>query len=87
MVCVCWLVRSTLDDNVCIDKVNPDALCPSVIVDGENREETVVDNVVSAVDTLSVVEYSNVDVLIGVIAVVNTDIASVLSSDSVVEVN
>lgn len=36
MVCVCWLVRSTLDDSVCIDKVNPDVLCPSVIVDGEN---------------------------------------------------
>lgn len=45
------------------------------------------DNIVSAVNPLSFVEDSNVDVLIGVIAVVNTDIAAVLGSDSVVEVN
>lgn len=45
------------------------------------------DNIVSAVNPLSFVEDSNVDVLIRVIAVVNTDIAAVLGSDSVVEVN
>ncbi len=50
--------------------MNSDVLCPSVVVDGE---VTVVDNVVSSVELLSSVEDSNVDLLVGVITVVNVD--------------
>ncbi len=50
--------------------MNSDVLCPSVVVDGE---VPVVDNVVSSVELLSSVEDSNVDLLVGVITVVNVD--------------
>ncbi len=50
--------------------MNSDAICPSVVVDGE---VPVVDNVVSSVELLSSVEDSNVDLLVGVITVVNVD--------------
>ncbi len=72
MVCICWLVVcSALDvGNSVVDEVNSDAICPSVVVDGE---VPVVDNVVSSVELLSSVEDSNVDLLVGVITVVNVD--------------
>ncbi len=72
MVCICWLVVcSALDEDIfVVDEVNSDAICPSVIVDGE---VPVVDNVVSSVELLSSVEDSNVDLLVGVITVVNVD--------------
>ncbi len=72
MVCVCWLVVCSASDvGVCVvDEVNSDAICPSVVVDGE---VPVVDNVVSSVELLSSVEDSNVDLLVGVITVVNVD--------------
>ncbi len=35
MVCVCWLVCSTLDDDISVvDEVNSDVLCP-LLVGGE----------------------------------------------------
>ncbi len=60
MVCVCWLVVcSALDvGNSVVDEVNSDAICPSVVVDGD---VAVVDNVVSSVEPLSNVDDSNVD--------------------------
>ncbi len=75
MVCVCWLVVCSAPDvGVCVvDEVNSDVLCPSVVVDGEDGDVAVVDNVVSSVEPLSSVDDSNVDVLVGVITVVNVD--------------
>ncbi len=74
MVCVCWLVVcSTLEVGISVvDEVNSDVLCPSVVVDGEDGEVPVVDNVVSSVELLSI-EECNVDMLVGVITVVNVD--------------
>ncbi len=74
MVCVCWLVVcSTLEVGISVvDEVNSDVLCPSVVVDGEDGEVPVVDNVVSSVELLSS-EDCNVDMLVGVISVVNVD--------------
>ncbi len=75
MVCICWLVVcSALDaGNSVVDEVNSDVLCPSVVVDSEDGDVPVVDNVVSSVEPLSSVDDSNVDVLVGVITVVNVD--------------
>ncbi len=72
MGCVCWLVVCSAPDvGISVfDEVNSDVLCPSVVVDGE---VPVVDNVVSSVELLSSVEDSNVDLLVGVITVVNVD--------------
>ncbi len=37
MVCVCWLICSTLDDEIYfVDEANSDIHCPSVIVVREN---------------------------------------------------
>ncbi len=74
MVCVCWLVVcSTLEVGISVvDEVNSDVLCPSVVVDGEDGDVPVVDNVVSSVELLSS-EDCNVDMLVGVISVVNVD--------------
>ncbi len=74
-VCVCWLVVcSALEVGIsAVDEINSDVLCPSVIVDNEDGEVIVVDNIVSAVDPLSPVEDSNVDILVGDIAAVNVD--------------
>ncbi len=44
-----------------------------VVVDGENGEVPIVDNVVTIVEPLSSVDDSNVDMLVGVITVVNVD--------------
>ncbi len=75
MVCACWLVVcSTLEVGISVvDEVNSDVLCPSVIVDGEDGEVPVEDNVVSSVEPLSNVDDSNVDMIVGVITVVNVD--------------
>ncbi len=50
--------------------MNSDAICPSVVVDGE---VPVVDKAVSSVEPLSSVDDSTVDLLVGVITVVNID--------------
>ncbi len=75
MGCVCWLVVcSAADVGISVvDEVNSDELCPSVVVDSEDGDVAVVDNVVSSVEPLSSVDDSNVDVLVGVITVVNVD--------------
>ncbi len=86
-VCVCWLVViSALELGIsAVDEINSDVLCPSVIVDNEDGEVLVVDNIVSAVGPLSLVDDCNVVMLIGVTALVNVDCAIVVDSDSVVE--
>ncbi len=75
MVCACWLVVcSTLEVGISVvDEVNSDELCPSVVVDGEDGKVPVVDNVVCSIVTLSSVDDSNVDMIVGVITVVNVD--------------
>ncbi len=75
MGCVWWLVVCSAPDvgNSVVDEVNFDVLCPSVVVDGNDEEVPNVDNVVSSVDPLSSVDASNVDVLVGLITVVNVD--------------
>ncbi len=75
MVCVCWLVVCSAPDVdiSVVDEVNSDVLCPSVVVDGEDGEVPIVDNVVSSVELLSIADDSNVDMLVGVITVVNVD--------------
>ncbi len=75
MVCVCWLVVcSALDvGNSVVDEVDSDVLCPSVVVGSEDGDVAVVDNAVSSVEPLSSVDDSNVDLLVGVISVVNID--------------
>ncbi len=74
-VCVCWLVVcSALEVGISVvDEINSDVFCPSVIVDNEDGEVLVVEIIVSAVDTLSLVDDCNEDILIGDIAVVNVD--------------
>ncbi len=74
MGCVWWLVVCSAPDvgNSVVDEVNSDVLCPSVVVDGEDGDVAVANNVVSSVEPLSSVD-SNVDVLVGVITVVNVD--------------
>ncbi len=52
--------------------MNSDVLC-CVIVEGENGEVPIVYKVVSNVEPLSCVDDSNVDMLVGVITVVNVD--------------
>ncbi len=76
MVCVCWLVCSTLDEDIpIIDEVNSDVLCPSVVGDGGARDEVVpvVGDIGSSVEPLSLVDDWNEVML--------------MNSDSVVEVN
>ncbi len=72
VVCVCWLVVcTTLEVGISVvDEVNSDELCCVVVVD-EDGKVPVVDNVVSSVVTLSSVDDSNVDMIVGVITVVN----------------
>ncbi len=74
MVCVCLLVFcSALEVGISdVDEVISGVLC-CVVVDGENGEVPIVDNVVSIVEPLSSVDDSNVDMIVGVITVVNVD--------------
>ena len=63
-----------MDEDISVaDEVNSDVLCPSVEVDGEDVEVTVVDRVICTVGPLSLVPDSNVDILVGDISVVNVD--------------
>ncbi len=75
MVCVGWLVvSSALDVGIsAVDEISSDVLCPSVVVDSKDEELSIVDNIVSSVEPLSIVDDSNVDMLVGVITVVNVD--------------
>ncbi len=76
MVCVCWLVCSTLDEDIpVIDEVNSDVICPSVVADVGTEDEgiPVVDNVGSSVEPISMVDVWNEVML--------------MDSGSVVEVN
>lgn len=85
VVFVCWLVSSAgLDEG--IDRVNAEALRPSVVEDIEDGEENVLDiifvtvgpfsvedNVVSSVEPLLLVDDSNVVMLMRGTAVVNVE--------------
>ncbi len=76
MVCVCWLVCSTLDEDIpVIDEVNSDVICPFVVADVGTEDEgiPVVDNVGSSVEPISMVDVWNEVML--------------MDSGSVVEVN
>ncbi len=75
VVCVCWLVVcSTVDEDISVaDEVNSDVLCPSVVVDCEDGEVPIEEDVVSSVELLSLVDDSNVVVVIADISVVNVD--------------
>ncbi len=75
MVCVCWLVVcSTLEEDITVvDEVNSDAICPSVVENSEDGDGSFVNNVVSTVVPLSIVDDSNVDVPVGDIPVANVD--------------
>ncbi len=88
-VCVCWLVIcSALEVGISVvDEINSDVLCPSVVEDNEDGEVLVVDITVSAVDPLSLVDDCNVDKHVGDIAVVNADLAVIVGSVSMVELN
>ena len=74
-VCVPWLVVcSSLEVDISVvDEINSDVLCPSVAVDCEDGDVPVEDDVVSSVELLSLVNDSNVVVVIGDITVVNVD--------------
>ncbi len=76
MVCVCWLVCSTLDEDIpLIDEVNSDVICPSVVANVGTEDEgvPVVDNIGSSVEPISMVDVWNEVML--------------MDSGSVVEVN
>ncbi len=74
-VCVCWLVLSSaLEVGISVvDEINSDVLCLSVAVDGEDGEVPIEENVVSSVELLSLVDDSNVVVVIADIFVVDVD--------------
>ncbi len=76
MLCVCWLVCSTLDEDIpVIDEVDSDVICPSVVADVGTEDEgvPVVDNIGSSVEPISMVDVWNEVML--------------MDSGSVVEVN
>ncbi len=75
MVCACWLVVcSTVDKDISVAvEVNSDVLCTSIVVDGEDGEVPIEEDVVSSVELLSLVDDSNVVVVIADISVVNVD--------------
>ncbi len=86
MVCVCWLVCSTLDEDIpVIDEVDSDVFSSVRGNPGADDEGVlVVDNVASAVELLSSVDDSNVFVFKGVS---NVDCAAIVDSDSAVDGN
>ncbi len=61
------------EDISVVDEINSDVLCPSVVVDGEAGEVPIEEDVVSSVELLSLVDNSNVVVVIVEISVVNVD--------------
>ncbi len=74
-VCVCWLVVcSALEVGISVvDEINSEVLCLSVAVDGEDGDVPIEEDVVSSVELLSLVDDSNVVVVIADISVVNVD--------------
>ncbi len=86
MVCECWIVCSTLDEDIpVIDEVNSDAFSSvrgNPVADDEGL--LVVDNVDAAVEPISSVDDSNVLVFTGVS---NVDCAVIVDSNSVVDGN
>ncbi len=89
MVCVCWLVVcSTLEVGISVvDEISSDVTISSIVVEGEYGDVTFVENVVSSVEPLSSVDDLIADMLVGVITVVNVDLAAVVGSVSMVELN
>ncbi len=75
VVCACWLVVcSTVDEDISVvDEINSDVLCPSVVADDEDGEVPIEEDVVSSVELLSLVDDSNMVVVIADISVVNVD--------------
>ncbi len=86
VVCVCWLVCSTLDEDIpVIDEVDSDVFSSVRGNPGADDEGVlVVYNVDSAVEPLSSVDDSTVFVFTGVS---NVDCAVIVDSDSVVDGN
>ncbi len=75
MVCVCWLVCSTLDEDIpVIDEVNSDVICPSVLADvgAEDEGIPVVDKVGSSVEPISMVNVWNEVMLMDSVSVVES---------------
>ncbi len=85
MVCVCWLVCSTLDEDIpVIDEVNSDVICPSVLADvgAEDEGIPVVDKVGSSVEPISMVDVWNEVMLMdsGSVVEVNSVVCSLVCS-------
>ncbi len=75
MVCVCWLVCFTLDEDIpVIDEVNSDVICPSVVADvgAEDEGITVVDKVGSSVEPISMLDVWNEVMLMDSVSVVES---------------
>ncbi len=75
MVCVCWLVCSTLDEDIpVIDEVSSDVICPSVVADvgAEDEGIPVVDKVGSSVEPISMVDVWNEVMLMDPVSVVES---------------
>ncbi len=73
MLCVCWLVCSTLDEDIPVkDEANSDVIVPSVVADIGAKDEgiTVVDKVGSSVEPISVVDVWNEVMLMDSVSVV-----------------
>ncbi len=76
MVCVCWLVCSTLDEDIpVIEEVNSDVLCPLVVGDGGAGDEVVhvVGNIGSSVEPPSMVDVWNEVMLMASVSVVEVN--------------
>ncbi len=68
------MVCSTVDEDISVvDEINSDVLRPSVVVDGEYGEVPIEEDVVSSVELLSLVDDSNMVVVIADISVVSVD--------------
>ncbi len=76
MVCVCWLVCSTLDEDIpVLDEVDSDVIFPSVVADVGTEDEgvPVVDNVGSSVEPISMVYVWNEVMLMDSVSVVEVN--------------
>ncbi len=76
MVCVCWLVCSTLDEDIpVVDEVNSDVLCPSVVGDGGAGDEVVpvVGDIGSSVEPPSMVFVWNEVMFMAFVSVVEVN--------------
>ncbi len=75
MVCVCWLVCSTLDEDIpVLDEVDSDVIFPSVVADVGTEDECipVVDNIGSSVEPISMVDVWNEVMLMDSVSVVES---------------